>query len=269
LYQGQQYRWHRRRRGTPAFGIPRNRFVSFIENHDQVANSGVGDRLHRRAQAGRWRALTALLLLGPQTPMLFQGQEFGASTPFRYFADHRPELAAAVQKGRAEFLSQFPSLASPEAQRCLPPPHDPQTFESTVLDWSEYDTHVEHRRLYEDLIAMRRFDRAFVEQESGRVDGAVLAAEAFVLHYFAADPQDERLLCVNLGTDLVAGSFAEPLVAPPDGFSWALRWSSEDPDYGGAGTPEVAGANGWRLPGHSALVLAPARWNFSESGPKR
>jgi maltooligosyltrehalose trehalohydrolase len=201
--------------------------------------------------------------------MLFQGQEFGASAPFLYFADHRPELAAAVQKGRAEFLSQFPSLASPEAQRNLPPPHDPRTFESTVLDWTEYDTHVQHRRLYEDLLAMRRFDRVFIEQEIGRVDGAVLAPEAFVLRYVADDSQDERLLCVNLGADLVAGSFSEPLVAPPGGFTWGLRWSSENPDYGGAGTPEVAGPEGWRLPGHSAVVLEPVRRSGSEGGPNR
>ena len=60
---------------------------------------------------------------------------------------------------------------------------------------------------------------------------------------------------MNLGPDLVAGSFAEPLIAPPDGFEWALRWSSENPDYGGTGTPAVVGEHGWRLPGHSAVVL--------------
>jgi len=91
------------------------------------------------------------------------------------------------------------------------------------------------------------------------VDGAVLAAEAFVLHYFASDPKDERLLCVNLGPDLVAESFAEPLVAPPDGFTWGLRWSSENPDYGGTGTPAVAVEHGWEMPGHSAVVLEPNR----------
>ena len=259
LFQGQRYAWQKQRRGTRARGVDPAAFVNFIENHDQLANGGDGSRTHQTTTPGRYRAMSALFILMPGTPMLFQGQEFGASTPFRYFADHRPELAAAVQKGRAEFMAQFPSLASPEAQRTLPPPHDPQTFESTVLDWTEYDTHVGHRRLYEDLIAMRRSDRVFVEQETGRVDGAVLAPEAFILRYFADDPAEERLLCVNLGADLVAGSFAEPLVAPPDGFIWQPRWSSENPEYGGAGTPDVAGMDGWRLPGHSALVLEPNR----------
>jgi len=259
LFQGQRYAWQKQARGTRARGVDPAAFVNFIENHDQLANCGDGSRTRATTTPGRYRAMSALFLLMPGTPMLFQGQEFGASTPFLYFADHRPELAAAVQKGRAEFLAQFASLASPEAQQSLPPPHDPQTFESTVLDWTEYDTHVQQRHLYEDLISMRRADRTFAEQESGRMDGAVLAPEAFVLHYFADDPLDERLLCVNFGPDLVAGSFAEPLLAPPDGFTWRLRWSSEHPDYGGAGTPEVTGERGWMVPGHSAVVLEAKR----------
>ena len=259
LFQGQRYAWQKQARGTRARGINPASFVNFIENHDQLANCGDGSRTHAMTTPGRYRAISALFILMPGTPMLFQGQEFGASAPFRYFADHRPDLAAAVQKGRAEFLAQFPSLASPEMQRSLLPPHNPHTFASTVLDWTEYDTHLQHRRLYEDLISMRRGDRALAEPESGQVDGAVLSAEAFVLHYFAPDPEDERLLCVNLGPDLVAGAFAEPLIAPPDGFMWRLRWSSEHPDYGGAGTPEVAGKAGWVLPGHSAVVLEPSR----------
>ena len=79
----------------------------FTENHDQVANSGEGSRLHARTSPGRYRAITALMLLSPGTPMLFQGQEFGASSPFLFFADHDGELADAVQRGRAEFVSHF------------------------------------------------------------------------------------------------------------------------------------------------------------------
>ena len=80
-------------RGTPAFGLKPSTFVTFIENHDQVANSGRGEHCHALASPGRLRALTALTLLGPGTPMLFQGQEFAASSPFLFFADHNPELA--------------------------------------------------------------------------------------------------------------------------------------------------------------------------------
>ena len=87
----------------------------------------------------------------------------------------------------------------------------------------------------------------------------MLAPEAFALHYFSDRPDEERLLCVNLGPDLISGSFPEPLLAPPDGHAWQLRWSSEDPEYGGNGTPAVAGDHGWTIVGHSAVVLKPVR----------
>ena len=211
----------------------------------------------QRTTPGRQRAMTALLLLLPGTPMLFQGQEFGATSPFLYFADHRPELAEAVLKGRTEFVAQFPSLAADDMRRCLPPPHDPQTFERSKLNWDEAETHVTHLRLHEDLLALRRSDEAFRVQGTGGIDGAVLAAEAFVLRFSAYTPAEDRLLIVNLGPDLVEPSIAEPLIAPPDGYGWALRWSSEHPDYGGCGTPAVR--DEWRIAGHSALVLKPVQ----------
>src|SRR5207249_1718710 len=93
LYQGQRYKWQKKRRGAPALDIPPARFVNFIQNHDQVANSGRGLRCHLLTSPGRCKALTALLLLAPATPLLFQGQEFASNSPFLFFADHPPELA--------------------------------------------------------------------------------------------------------------------------------------------------------------------------------
>lgn len=257
LFQGQRYGWQKQTRGTRTDGIPPAAFVIFSENHDQIANSGDGSRLHQHASPGRYRAITALVLLLPSTPMLFQGQEFGASSPFLYFADHEGELAAAVRRGRAAFLAQFPGLASKEAQARLPEPHDLATFERCKLRWEERETNREHRRLHEDLLALRRSDAAFRQQRPGAVDGAVLGEEAFVLRYATDEPADERLLLVNFGRDLVEDSLAEPLVAPPDGHVWQMRWSSEDPAYGGLGASPVVTTNGWRVPGHSATVLAP------------
>ena len=259
LFQGQRYAWQKQPRGSRTDGMPPFAFINFLENHDQVANFGDGARTRFRTTPGRWRAMTALMLLMPGTPMLFQGQEFGASAPFLYFADHRPELAKAVAKGRREFVAQFPSLAADEMTPFLPPPHDPATFERCKLDWREAETHATHRRLCEELIAMRRSDAAFRRQEPGAVDGAVLAADAFVLRFAAEQPEDERLLIVNLGSDLTDGSYAEPLVAPPPEHTWRIRWSSEHPDYGGCGTPALARDAAWRIPGHSAMVLMPER----------
>jgi maltooligosyltrehalose trehalohydrolase len=255
LFQGQRYAWQKQPRGTPSKGIPARAFINYIENHDQVANSGDGSRVRFHASPGRYRAITALMLLMPGTPMLFQGQEFGATSRFLYFADHKPELAKDVQKGRAEFVTQFPSLASPEIQRALPAPHDPQTFAQCKLSWDEREVHMAHVRLHRDLLAIRKTDAAFRSQDAAAIDGAVLGAELFVLRYSAPRAEDERLLLVNLGPDVDAGSFAEPLVAPPDDHDWIMHWSSEQPDYGGGGTPQVVSSSGWRIPGHAAFVL--------------
>jgi maltooligosyltrehalose trehalohydrolase len=257
LFQGQRYAWQKHGRGTRTDGIAPSAFVTYLENHDQVANSGDGSRTHVQTSAGRYRAMTALLLLLPQTPMLFQGQEFGASSPFLYFADHEGELAEAVRKGRAEFVSQFPSLASPAAQARLPIPHDPATFERCKLLWEERRAHEAHVRLHRDLLALRRGDRAFRLQAAGMLDGAVLSGGAFVFRFMAPLALDERLLIVNLGSTLETGAFPEPLVAPPTGYVWEARWSSESPRYGGTGGPDIVSSEGWSIPGDSAAVLAP------------
>ena len=166
LYQGQHYKWQKQRRGTPALDLAAERFVLYLENHDQVANSGLGARLSTLTAPDKLRAMTALLLLAPGTPMLFQGQEFGSTRPFVYFADHDDELARAVAKGRREFLAQFPSLADPDVQQRIPDPAAPETFASCKLDWSERDRHGQLWDLHRDLLRLRREDPAFAAQDS-------------------------------------------------------------------------------------------------------
>ena len=198
LFQGQHYKWQRQRRGTPALDLPPTAFVTFLENHDQVANSARGERVHRLTSPGRFRALTAFLLLAPGTPMLFQGQEFNSSAPFLYFADHGGELGRKVREGRAEFLAQFPSIATPEMMAMLPDPTDAHTFERCKLDAGERQTHQAVYKLHRDLLWLRRQDVAFSAQTVRGVDGAVLSREAFVLRFFGPDGAD-RLVAVNLG----------------------------------------------------------------------
>jgi maltooligosyltrehalose trehalohydrolase len=165
LYQGQRSAWQKKRRGSPADGIEPARFVAYLQNHDQVANSARGERLHKLTSPARYRAITALLLLAPATPMLFQGQEFAASSPFLYFADHRPELARSVRRGRAEFLDQFPSIATPEIRTRLADPASPETFAASVLDHSERTRHPEAYALHADLLRLRRDDGVLRGQE--------------------------------------------------------------------------------------------------------
>jgi maltooligosyltrehalose trehalohydrolase len=253
LYQGQRYLWQKKRRGTRTTGAPPTAFVHFLTNHDQIANNG-GQRLWQLTSPGRYRALTALLLLGPETPMLFQGQEFACSSPFHYFADHKPELARRVCQGRKEFMAQFPHLATPAMQERIPDPADPNTFERCKLNFSERQQHAAVYALHRDLLRLRREDAVFRASRAGGVDGAVLSPHAFVLRFFGEDG-DDRLLLINLGTDLLLAPVPEPLLAPDSGRAWEVLWNSEDPSYGGDGAVAAERDDGWRLPGESAVVM--------------
>ncbi|MQA89469.1 MAG: malto-oligosyltrehalose trehalohydrolase [Gemmatimonas sp.] len=258
LYQGQRSTWQEGRRGTVAFDIPPRRFVNFIENHDQVANSSTGARLHTRSGPGMYRAITALLLLGPGTPMLFQGQEFGATAPFLYFADHDPELAEQVRRGREQSLEQFRSLARSGRENRLADPADPDTFLRCKLDHSERARHPQAYALHRDLLHLRRDDPVFRIGGVGGVDGATLTPEAFLIRFFGGGT-GERLLIVNLGRDLALRPAPQPLLAPPPAHRWEVLWSSEHSAYGGSGVGEVESDDGWVIQGNAAVVLAPCR----------
>lgn len=256
LYQGQWYSWQSQRRGQAGLNVPPAAFVTFIQNHDQVANSGRGLRAQQLTSPGRYRAMMALSLLAPGTPMLFQGQEFAASAPFFYFADHEPDLAAKVTAGRYEFLTQFMSLADRAMERVFTDPSKPETFTRCKLDFAEREKHRPSYDLTKDLLRLRREDPAFRAQTPGGVDGAVILESAFVLRFFRDDGAD-RLLVVNFGRDVHTPTCPEPLTAPPDGMRWKILLSTEDPKYGGSGTPVVDGDEyGRRLVGEAAVVLA-------------
>jgi maltooligosyltrehalose trehalohydrolase len=254
LFQGQHSQWQKKPRGTPALDLPAESFVVFLQNHDQIANSGTGARGAALTSPGAWRAMTCFLLLMPGIPMLFQGQEFAASTPFLYFADYGDGLARGVAEGRRKFLSQFPSLASNDGQEKFDNPADGGTFQRSLLDHGERARHAGAYALHRDLLALRRDDLVLGDR-SYRVEGAALTNEAWLLRYIAEKGQD-RLLIVNLGIDLSLTFIAEPLLAPPVGRDWRLLWSSENPRYGGSGVPLPIEDGMWRVPGRSALLLA-------------
>jgi maltooligosyltrehalose trehalohydrolase len=256
LYQGQQYIWQKKRRGTRTTCAVPATFITFLENHDQVSNTG-GRRPHQLTSPGRFRAVTALTLLSPGTPMLFQGQEFASSRPFYFFADHKPELARLVYKGRKEFLAQFPTHAHAEMQKQVPDPANPATFKRCKLDFSEREKNTGLYALHRGLLRLRREEPAFRTQRTGGVDGAVLGAQAFVLRFFGDNEMDDRLLLVNLGRDLLLAPSPEPLLAPNAGIGWEVLWTSEDMRYGGDSAVAVEGKDGWHLPGESAVVMRP------------
>jgi maltooligosyltrehalose trehalohydrolase len=255
LYQGQWYRWQNQKRGTPAIDLAPASFVNFIQNHDQVANSARGERPNLVATQSRYRAMTALLMLMPGTPMLFQGQEFGATTPFLFFCDHKAEISKMVREGRAKFLGQFRSLSLAEMQPVFADPGNPHTFEMSKLDFSERDKNAGAYQLHKDLIALRRGDPVFSKPQAKALDGAVLSAGAFVLRYFSKSHGD-RLVVINLGTDLYLSPSPEPLLAAPLHQSWQVIWSSEHPKYGGLGTFPPDSDDNWRIPGNAAVVFS-------------
>jgi maltooligosyltrehalose trehalohydrolase len=255
LYQGQWYKWQKNRRGTPALDLEPHAFVTFIQNHDQVANSARGDRIHKQTTPGLLKAMTTLLLLGPGTPMLFQGQEFAASPPFLYFADVPDPLKDLVRKGRKTFVSQWRSIRMPEMLECLEDPCSPATFERCKLDHSERERHAPTYALHADLLRLRREDPVLRRWRKGAYDGAVLSEHVFALRSFHSG--DDRLLIVNLGRDLHLDPAPEPLLAPPEESEWRVLFSTEHPRYGGCGTPPPDTKENWRIQGHAALVLAP------------
>jgi maltooligosyltrehalose trehalohydrolase len=257
LYQGQRYQWQQARRGHYSLDLKPPQFIIFTQNHDQIANSGTGERLPEMTSVDQYKAITALMLLGPNTPMLFQGQEFASSAPFLFFADHKPELNELIREGRLTFLSQFPSLATEEMRTILPDPSSDETFRRCVLDWSEVEKHHEMYRFHRDLLRLRRDEPTFRTQDRHKFGASVLGNDALLLRFFG-ERFDDRLLFVNLGRDLIYDPAPEPLLAPPPDHEWEILWSSEDPDYGGRGTPQLETEElVWRIPAMAAVVLKP------------
>lgn len=269
LYQGQYYSWQKHPRGTSSLRFEAKAFITFLENHDQVANFGRSQRLRLLTSPACYRAMTALWLLGPGTPMFFQGQEYGTHTPFHYFAGHAGELAKAVTRGRGGFMLQFASQDTPEMKRSSTDPEDHQTFLKSRLDPSEQQRHPQIVQLHADLLALRRTDPVLNGRIDSSLDGAVLGERCFVLRHITSSG-DDRLLVVNLDVGLDLPHLPEPLVAPPAGCDWELRWSSEWPAYGGCGSYIPGRFGSWHVMGQCTQMLVPVRAQgpFSPEKPK-
>ena len=158
-YQGEQscYR-DGRPRGESSIHLPPAAFVSFLQNHDQIGNRPLGDRISDlQIEHRRLRAVITILLLAPSPPMLFMGEEWAASTPFPFFCDFSPSLAENIITGRLEGFSRFPEFSSPDVAARVPNPVAEETFASAVLHWSE-QAGLEHNdwlTFYRKLIELR------------------------------------------------------------------------------------------------------------------
>jgi maltooligosyltrehalose trehalohydrolase len=155
FHDGSYSSFREREHGAPIpDGVPAWRLVTFAQDHDQIGNRAAGDRLSQSLSPGRLAVAAVLTLTSPGTPMLFMGEEWGASTPWQFFTSHpEPELGEATAKGR---IAEFERMGWDRDQ--VPDPQDPATFQRSKLDWSEADTgdHARLLALYRDLARLRR-----------------------------------------------------------------------------------------------------------------
>lgn len=145
------------RRGEPSAQLPPSAFVSFLQTHDQVGNRAFGERIHALTEPPRERAALAALLLSPQIPMLFMGEEWAAATPFQFFCDFGAELAEAVTRGRREEFGRFAAFTDPAVRARIPDPNAPTTFQASKLNWAEREIspHRERLALVRTLLEIR------------------------------------------------------------------------------------------------------------------
>lgn len=160
LYEGQPVPSSGKPRGKSAGALAAEAFVYCIQNHDQIGNRALGDRLHHAVPSEAYLAVSLLLLLLPMTPLLFMGQEWAASSPFCYFTDHEAELGALVTEGRRREFAHFEAFASETGRESIPDPQAKSTFERSRLDWGERerDEHARALALYRAALSLRKTD---------------------------------------------------------------------------------------------------------------
>lgn len=220
-------------------------FVHCIQNHDQVGNRATGDRLHHEIDLATYRALSALLLLSPYTPLLFMGQEWAASSPFLYFTHHPEELGRKVTAGRRAEFKRFSAFSDPAARDRIPDPQAIGTHEESVLDWSEprRTGHSGVLDLYRELLRLRHGHPAL--QTSAREGFAVEPVGEATLVLRRRKGDSELLAIVNLRGE----TRLDPRALDVLGEEWDGGWSpilvSEDPRFGGAGDWGRAEDGGW------------------------
>jgi maltooligosyltrehalose trehalohydrolase len=158
FFTGQYSKYFHENRGTEPEGFTQDQVVIFLQNHDQVGNRPQGQRLNHQIDIESYKAVSALLILAPQLPMLFMGQEWAASTPFCYFTDHDEELGKLVTQGRRKEFSKFKGFSDAESRLSIPDPQDSSTFERSRLDWNELDQTLHQDMLahYRDLLRLRK-----------------------------------------------------------------------------------------------------------------
>jgi maltooligosyltrehalose trehalohydrolase len=200
LYSGQVFPPSGKPRGAPARELPAESLVYCLQNHDQIGNRALGERLSQLASSAGYRAAYVLLLTLPMTPLLFMGDEWAASSPFFYFTDHDAELGALIATGRRREFEHFAAFAEPSARERIPDPQADATFERSRLRWDERreGDHATTLALVRAALALRRSDPVLCQPSEGRLeavaDGNVVVVRRWV-------ERAERVVLVNLGDE--------------------------------------------------------------------
>jgi malto-oligosyltrehalose trehalohydrolase len=232
VYQGEASA-HRKGqlRGEPSGKLPTTAFVNFLQNHDQIGNRALGDRLESTADSKAIEAALAITLLAPMIPMLFMGEEWGSKAPFPFFCDFEGDLAEAVRKGRQkEFAGAYEKHGDE-----VPDPLDPSTLQSTILDWPSRHRQAGRKRmeLVQQLLSMRR--REIVPRLAGAAFGKAQAADGGLLtaNWRMGDGAVLRLEA-NLSDNAIAHPQSKPIGVPIWGGEtgetmppWSVFWRLE------------------------------------------
>jgi maltooligosyltrehalose trehalohydrolase len=223
FFTGQPSQYLGERRGTDPTGLSPRQFVVCIQNHDQVGNRSDGARLNHQVDAAVFRAISVLLLTVPQTPLLFMGQEWAATTPFLYFTDHHDELGRQITEGRREEFGDFEAFCDPCTRATIPDPQARDTLDRSRLHWDELtrEPHISMLRLYQRLLGLRRTLAPLRMAKCGSYDVCAVNAETVALRLTI--DQEQVAVIVRLGG---AGSCS---VAAP-GTSWHVVLTTEDAD---------------------------------------
>ena len=221
--------------GVPAVKDGHEQFVICIQNHDQIGNRAHGDRLHHDQPLDVWRAASALLLLAPETPLLFMGQEWAASTPFLYFTDHHGELGRLVSEGRRREFRDFPAF---HGNAEVPDPQAVSTFEESKLRWDEIERppHAGVLALYRALLKHRRSERLLQPQ--------------------VLDMDDVTIGIRYPSLAVVARLKGAGRVDRPSWLDegWRVALTTEDAAFGGSTPPSVEDAT-LAFPGPAAVIF--------------
>ena len=237
FYCGQYAAYFGKNRGTDPCVLPPPAFVVCLQNHDQIGNRAMGERLNHLVDPASYRAASALLLLVAETPLLFMGQEWASGSPFQYFTDHNSDLGRKVTEGRRHEFARFGGFSDPASRQRIPDPQDESTFARSKLQWEEIEEgpHAGVLRLYQALLRLRSQHAAM--KDFSRAGFAVSAVGEAGLLLLRKSGNERLLAVIHLRGAGVNELGKQALAALPAGFVWEPILATEDPRFATDSTP--------------------------------